>query len=262
MFDLKLAQDNIEVSNMINISNNDGYDNQPFFENDTIIYYSSNRNGQTDILKYNRFNDSKQFINNSDGSEYSPQKIPKSNKLSAIRLDTDGAQYFYTFDLNDGQAYRIKTNLIIAYYTWLDNETIVSAVIEGDALNLFTLNTKNGKSQKLENHVGRSFQKIPKTNLISFISKEDEKDWKIKTFNPINGHAQIITSTLNNQEDIYWLSTNTIITSKNSVLYKYTLGKSSEWEQVTDLKSLGLLNITRMRSNTKNTKLLIVAEQQ
>ena len=128
MFDLKLAQDNIEVSNMINISNNDGYDNQPFFENDTIIYYSSNRNGQTDILKYDRFNDSKQFINNSDGSEYSPQKIPKSNKLSAIRLDTDGAQNFYTFDLNDGQAYRIKTNLIIAYL--LANRGIAVTLVE------------------------------------------------------------------------------------------------------------------------------------
>jgi Tol biopolymer transport system component len=86
MFDLKLAQDNIEVSNMINISNNDGYDNQPFFENDTIIYYSSNRNGQTDILKYNRFNDSKQFINNSDGSEYSPQKFQNATNYLPFAL--------------------------------------------------------------------------------------------------------------------------------------------------------------------------------
>jgi len=262
MFDLKLAQDNIEVSNMINISNNDGYDNQPFFENDTIIYYTSNRNGQTDILKYDLLNDVKQFINSSDGSEYSPQKIPNSNKLSAIRLDKDGAQNFYMFDLNNGHSYQLKTNLVIAYYTWLDNETIVSAVIEGNALNLFIIDTKNGKAQKIEDHVGRSFQKIPETNLISYVSKENGKDWKIKTFNPINGHTQTIASTLNNQEDIYWLSSNTIITSKNSVLYKYTKGKNSEWEQITDLKLRGILNTTRMTSNTINTKLLIVAEQQ
>ena len=51
------------MSNGINISNNEGYDNQPsFFEDDNVLY-ASTRNGQTDIAQYHINYKSKTFIN-------------------------------------------------------------------------------------------------------------------------------------------------------------------------------------------------------
>ena len=49
LFDINSKNNEIELNNKRNISNNDGYDNQPSFYNDNIILFASTRNNQTDI---------------------------------------------------------------------------------------------------------------------------------------------------------------------------------------------------------------------
>ena len=44
---------------------------------------------------------SKIFINHTEGGEYSPLKIPNKNEVSAVRLDKDGKQRLYTYNLNN-----------------------------------------------------------------------------------------------------------------------------------------------------------------
>ena len=75
LFDLN-TNTQFKLSNPKNISNNEGYDNQPSFIDNNTILFAGSRNGQTDIVKYNIQYDSKIFINHTEGSEYSPLKIP------------------------------------------------------------------------------------------------------------------------------------------------------------------------------------------
>ena len=99
LFDIKKTEKGYELKNGKNISNNKGYDSQPYFYNDNIILFSSTRNGQTDIAKYNLKENQYSFVNNTkNGSEYSPQKIPNSKNISAVRLDTNGLQRFYSYN--------------------------------------------------------------------------------------------------------------------------------------------------------------------
>ena len=52
LFDITKTTDGYELNNKLNISNNEGYDNQPhFYDNNTLLFVSS-RDGQTDIVKY------------------------------------------------------------------------------------------------------------------------------------------------------------------------------------------------------------------
>ena len=51
--ELKQENDFLKIDSVINISKNEGYDNQPsFFDNDNILF-SSTRNNQTDVALYN-----------------------------------------------------------------------------------------------------------------------------------------------------------------------------------------------------------------
>ena len=54
-----------------------------------------------------------------------------------MRLDKDGKQRLYTYSLNNGESKELIADLVVAYYTWHDENLIVSAVIEENGLNLF-----------------------------------------------------------------------------------------------------------------------------
>jgi len=260
IFDLNTQNGKFELSNMKNISNNEGYDNQPSFLDDRYVLFASTRNGQTDIVKYHMDYDSKSWVNFSQGGEYSPLKIPNKNEVSAVRLDTDGKQRLYTYSLSNGESTELIANLVVAYYTWIDDHTIVSAIIEENGLNLYITNLQDSSSKKYATNVGRSFHKIPNTNLVSFISKEDENNWQIKSINPKTGVIKVIANTMQGVEDICWVGINTILSGKENVLYKLTLQKDNDWKEVANLKSNGINKITRLATNPESSKLLIAGD--
>ncbi|WP_298894460.1 nuclear transport factor 2 family protein [uncultured Psychroserpens sp.] len=260
LFDLEANSSKIEVKNAKNLSNNEGYDNQPSFLNDRYILFASTRNGQTDIAKYDMRYDSKSWLNFTEGGEYTPLKIPNKNEVSAVRLDKDGKQRLYAYNMSNGDSNELIQDLVVAYYTWYDEQTIVSAVIEEDNLNLYTTNLEEGKSRKYQLNVGRSFHKIPNSNLVSYISKDNEKQWQIKSLNPISGATKVIANTIAGVEDICWLDSKTILSGKDNILYKLTLQKDNNWKKIADLTANGITKITRLAVNPEGTKLLIAGD--
>lgn len=258
LFDIETADNTFKISDGKNISNNEGYDSQPSFLDERYIVFASTRNGQTDIAKYDTRYGSKLWINFSESSEYTPLKIPNENAVSAVSLDKDGKQRLNSYSLSTGKSTELLQDLIVAYYTWFDESNIVSAVIEDKLLNLFVTNPKNGKSKKYATNVGRSFHKIPNSNLVSFISKENENQWQIKSLNPATGDIKTIANTIDGVEDICWLNNKTIVSSKENKLFKLTLQKDNNWKEISELS--GIKSISRIIINSESTKLLIVAD--
>ncbi|WP_162843303.1 nuclear transport factor 2 family protein [Ichthyenterobacterium magnum] len=250
----------IELKNVKNLSNNEGYDNQPSFINDRYIVFASMRNGQTDIAKYDTRYDSKSWVNFSEGGEYTPLKIPHKDEVSAVRLDKDGKQRLYTYNLRNGESKELINNLVVAYYTWYNKHTVVSAVIEKEQLNLFVSNLLDGSNIKHATNVGRSFHRIPNSNLVSFISKENKNQWQIKSLNPLTGKTKVIANTIQDVEDICWLDSKTLLSGKNNLLYKLRLKTDTSWKQIANLGSDGITKITRLIVNTEGNKLLIAGD--
>ncbi len=259
LFDLEINNSKIELKNGKNISNNIGYDNQPSFLDDRYIVFASTRNNQTEIAKYDTRSNAKIFINETEGGEYTPLKIQNTNAISAVRLDKDGKQRLYKYNLSNGESTELIKDLVVAYYTWFNENTIVSAVIEGDDLNLYVNNLKENWNQKYASKVGRSFHKIPNSNLVSFISKENENHWLIKSLNPFTGEIKVIANTLSNVEDICWLNAKTLLCGKANKLYKLTLNKDNNWVEVANLASYSISNITRLAVDKASSKLVIAA---
>lgn len=259
LFDLSIENGKYNFTNGKNISNNEGYDNQPSFINDNKIIFASSRKGQTDIAQYYANYDSKSWLNFTEGGEYTPLKIPNKKAVSAVRLDKDGKQRLYEYSLRNGENTELVKDLVVAYYTWFNNNIIVAAVIEDKALNLFVIDVKNGTHKKYANNVGRSFHKIPNSNLVSFISKENKEQWQIKSIDPLTGTIKNITNTLPNVEDMCWLINGDIIMGKESQLYKLRVGVDSNWKEIANLSSYGISKITRITSNEISNKFLIAA---
>ncbi|HDZ14017.1 MAG TPA: steroid delta-isomerase, partial [Pricia sp.] len=193
LLDVKTVDGKTEILNPRNISNNEGYDNQPSFYDGETILFSSTRNGQTDIARYDIPSDSVSWITDTaSGSEYSPLKIPGKNSISAIRLDTTGLQRLYEYSIWDGSSTELLKDLPVAYHVWYSKDIVVSSVLGDTHMNLVVSNLADAKNRIIEQNVGRSLHKIPDTDLISFISKENTP-WEIRSLNPTTGEIKKIT---------------------------------------------------------------------
>jgi hypothetical protein len=260
LFDIEISGENYQLINGKNISKNTGYDSQPYFYNDNLVLFASARNGQTDIASYNIRDHQFSYINNTkNGGEYSPQKIPNSKNISAVRLDDDGLQRFYEYNFKTGKDKEIIPDLKVAYPTWFDKNTLVASVIVNDSLHLIISDLKKNINTTVAKVVGRSIHKIPNTNLVSFISKEKKDDWLLKSLNPATKEIKTITS-LGKSEDVTWLINGTLLISKGNSIYKYHPEKDKAPNLFFSFMDENINNISRISINSLSTKLAIVAE--
>lgn len=262
LFDLKIANEGPVLSNPKNISNNEGYDNQPSFLNDNTVLFSANREDQTDILRFNILEGSTtSWISNTPtGSEYSPLKIPGKKAVSAIRLDLDGLQRLYEYDINTGESKLILEDLKVGYHLWYNDHTLVTTVLVENRMDLVVVNLEDNTNYTFQKNVGRSLWKIPNSNLISYISKEN-KAWEIKSLNPTSRATKKITNTFKKSEDICWLNDTTIVAGAGKSLIKFDTESGIEWELVANFEQEEINNITRIAVNKAGNRLAFVAEE-
>ncbi len=259
LFDLDSLDEKFNLSNAKNISDNEGYDSQPTFFDDNTILYAGTRKGQTDIVQYKIDSGKKKWLTKTDGSEYSPLKIPSENSFSAIRLEKDGTQILYKYNFNSGKSEVLIEQIVIGYQTWFNKNTLVTSVLEDDSLSLYVSNLNIYKNNKIESNIGRSLHKIPNANMISFISKKNN-DWEVKSLEFVNGKTKIIAKTLTESEDMCWLPDGTILMGKENILYKLNPKKDTVWIEVANLRKFDITNITRLTVNSDGTKIALVGE--
>lgn len=260
LFDLNIKNGVFELSNIKNISDNKGYDNQPSFMDNNIILFAGTRDGQTDIVKYTINYDSKIYINRTEGSEYSPLKIPNKKAVSAIRLDKDGTQKLYKYSLRNAESEVLVDDIVIGYHIWYNENILVSSVLENGGMLLYTTNFETQENSKVETKVGRSLHKIPNTDLISYISKTNDSLWEIKSLDMYNRKTNFIINTLPNSEDMCWLPNGTILMGKDEKLYTFNSNNGKDWVEAASLKDYGITSITRLAVSPDGTKLALVGE--
>ena len=243
-----------------NISNNPGYDSQPHFYSKKSIVFASTRNKQTDIAKYTIKTGKIKFLNNTpNGGEYSPQRIPKSKDVSAVRLDTDGLQRFYKYDSKTGKSTELIADLKVAYPMWYKKNTAINVVIIDGDLDLIISNLKSKKNITIQKKVGRSVHRIPNSKLVSYISKVTD-EWEIRSLNPKTGETKKIINSIGKKEDICWLPNGTLLLANNNTLMKFNPKTDKNWSVFHKFSKEQHKNISRIIVNNKGTQLALVSE--
>lgn len=262
VFDIVKKGESYILKNGKNISNNTGYDSQPFFyENDKVLF-ASEKNGQTEIVLSNLNSTNKNLnyrSNTPNGGEYSPQRIPNSSQISAVRLDNDGLQRFYKYDRKSKKSTELIPDLKVAYPAWFDENTLVASVIVNDSLHLIISDLKSKTNTTVAKNVGRSVHKIPNTELMSFISKENDKYWLLKSLNPRTKEIKTITS-VGKTEDVTWLPNGTLLLPNQSTIYQFNPKTDKNPKLFFSFSDENINNISRMAVNSEGTKIAIVAE--
>lgn len=259
VFDIEKAYEGLEVLNMRNISNNPGYDNQPSFINNDEILFAANNNGQTDIAKYKFKTNEKTWVNtNTQGGEFSPKQIPNSEKIAAVRLDPDGLQRLYEYSTGQKPKEIIKGSQI-AYFAFYDENNLVSTVLNLDEMDLVVSNLTEKTNDTLFQNAGRSIQKVPNSNYISYTAINDEGNNEVFLLDLKTRESYFVCQLPIGILDFTWLNETQMLLGSGNKLYMYDTLGTSEWTEVAVLEH-GFSNITRLSVSPDGKRLALVAE--
>lgn len=245
------------VSELRNISANEGYDNQPSFLPDgSALLYSRTMNGQTEIARYDLSSgETVRITNTLQGSEYSPTPMP-DGRISSIRLDTTGLQLLYAYTA-DGASDVLIPDLVVGYHVWITDQSLVGFVL-GDTITMQRVDVKSGEKKLLATNIGRSLHLIPGSNRFSYVDKSSSP-WQIKSMDPTTGETDVLASTLEGSEDYCWTPDGTILMGQGTKIFRWEQGK--EWRLLADLSSQGISGITRMCVSSTGDWLAFVADE-
>lgn len=262
VFDITPAYSGLELLNARNVSNNEGYDNQPSFISNETLVFAGNNNGQTDISEYNFSTQIKKWVNSeTEGSEYSPQKFPSNSDLAAVRLDKDGKQRLYKYNSETGGSSELIENIEIAYFAFYNDEKILATVLSGTQMDLVMVDLKTKSTDTLFKNAGRSLQKIPNTNSMAYTLVNEDNNLDLYVLDMNSNDSFFICELPFDVQDYVWLNDSQVLCAMGSILYIYDTLGIPEWNKVASLEEYGVKNISRMAISPNGKKLALVADE-
>jgi hypothetical protein len=244
---------------LINITNRRGYDNQPSWDGQAILY-TSIRDGQADIYRYADGEHTR--ITATPESEYSAAITPDGKAISVVRVERDSTQRLWRFP-TDGGAPTVILEAIkpVGYYAWLDS-TMLALFVLGSPNSLQIADTRSGTARVVTTNIGRSLQRVPESRRASYVHRIGDR-WWLETVEPRmrpNGTFDIdtIAALPDSADYVVWRSPTELYTGAGSRIYRLRL-PNRRWQQVAELG--GLRRITRLAMSPDGRTLAVVADE-
>lgn len=264
---LSVEDGTITIGTPENITKSPGYDNQPSFTPDgrSVLFTSIRGGTQTDIYRYDIAARKTTRVTNTPESEYSPTITPDHQHISVIRAEADKTQRLWQFTL-DGRNPEVLLPDIkpVGYHAWLDAQTIALYVL-GQPATLQIADRKTGKAEIVARDIGRSLQRIPASDAVSFVQREASTVagappllW-IRAFDSRVRQITELTRAVtgSTEVDAAWMPDGTMLMAYQDTLYMWKLGRR-DWFNVADLGALGLHHVTRLAVSAQGDRIALV----
>ncbi|MEL6536144.1 MAG: hypothetical protein AAFQ98_12075 [Bacteroidota bacterium] len=254
---------NISLENPVNVSQNPGYDNQPFFlpNSEGVLYSSQTEDGSIDVRWYNLETKANEYLTHSAGGKFSPTVMPDGKHFSSIHLEEDGTQLLKQYPIQgDYGPEVIIPDVVIGYHCWVNDTTLIAFVL-GEPVTLQRCVTTTGTCEVLDEKIGRGLRISPLNGALTYISKKDSV-WTVNMMNPLEGSGRSIGLSMNGTEDFDWRGNGSLFKTEDTFLYRWRPGEDPTWEQVADLRELGIEGaLSRIAISPDGAKIALVAAE-
>ena len=281
---LTSANGRISMGTPENVTNNPGYDNQPFFTPDgKAMLFTSRREAspalrdnpnapQTDIYRYDLASRTIARVTQTPESEYSPTPMLDGVKISTVTVEADGTQRLWSIAPSGPKIER--TMLLpemkpVGYHAWADDHTVALFILGGNGApaTLQLADTRTGAARVIATDVGRSILRMPGSGAarhVSFVQRQRDGDrvtLVVKELDPASGTVTALTPAVegSREADLAWMPDGTLLMAKDDVLYAWQRGQSG-WKEVAPLGPLSLRGVTRLAVSPKGDLLAIVTQ--
>lgn len=275
LLDIKGTAGNVTFQNPVNITNRQGYDNQPAFSPDNkYILYSSQKDssGQTDIFKYAiKAKVTTQFTKTAT-SEYSPTFMPDGKNISVVMVEPDSVQRLWKFPIKAGVPALIMKDVdSIGYHYWISKDSVALFILtDPPTLQVTSINLQ--QPTVVAKNVGRCVQRTPSyggrppEKVWTFVEKLTDNHWKLNSLHyskksKLKTTAWCSICNMPDKVEDFALSQLGIFAAQGSKIYNLKEDIESVWSEVFDLSEFGITDITRIAISTDGKKLAVVSNK-
>ncbi|MFI8380377.1 hypothetical protein [Leeuwenhoekiella sp. NPDC079379] len=263
LFDIKTTPTAFEVTSGKNISQNTGYDSQPSFYDNNTFLYSRTKDSLTAIGQYTLDNKSTKILTQEANSGFfSPQRIPETNLIVAVRQDSEGRQRLAVYDFKTNAFQKLLDSSQVGYFSFYDKDTFIASVLVPNKMDLFFKNSNKDSLQKIIGNAGRSLHKVPNNQSLSYTVENDDQNMDLYILD-LSGEeptSYFVCELPIGRQDYAWLDENRIILGSGDSLFIYDLFGEPAWKFAASLNSYKLTGITRLAISPDGKHLAVAAE--
>jgi len=260
--ELRVRDGRVMVGAPVNITNRDGYDNQPFFVPDgrALLYTAIGADGQADIYRYDLTTRQSARVTVTPESEYSPTPIAEAGgEFSVVRVEPDSTQRLWRFH-PDGSNPRLALADIkpVGYHAWADAHTVALFVL-GSPPMLLLADPRTGRADTVARDIGRTLVKVPGRRAIAFVQKLAESQWWISQLDAATHEIRPLVRALAGQDFFAWTPDGVLLAGKGPKLFQWTPASGTTWVEIADFGDAGLADIGRLAVSPRGDRLAIAA---
>ncbi len=241
----------------INVTGRPGYDNQPSFTPDgKAILYTSIREGQADIWRYDIDAGSNSAVTTTPESEYSAAVMPGGQTFSVIRVEMDSTQRLWQFDL-DGTNPKVVYEQImpVGYHAWIDGNTTAMFIL-GRPATLQIGRVETGTAETVASNIGRSVHKAVDQNAVIFLHRMSDDEAWITEWDVGAKQMRHLVAPVGDGQDFVVMYNGTIVMGDGSKLFAWR-EEWDGWEEVADFAGQ-ITEITRLAGSPNGDRIAIV----
>lgn len=270
---LDLSSDNA-ISDMRNLTDREGYDNQPHFLPSGELLYTSAReidgHSQTDVMLYRNADKQHFVVNPSKESEYSPTLMPDPLNYSVIRVNSKGQQHLWAFPFTKKSPLPVTgKNLLpdlepVGYHAWINDTDVLTFVLDNPH-RLVRADIKTGKFETLDRDIGASLFRIPGKQSMSYTRRYDQQHanrWVLMSLNIVtNERAELVKL----PDDAYyytWTPDGKVLTAVKSEIFMWdSHNPEAGWSMVANITESCPAGASRLATNFQATRIAIVCNR-
>ncbi|TFV97707.1 hypothetical protein E4S40_03430 [Algoriphagus kandeliae] len=248
------------------LTDRDAYDNQPSFINEyQMVFSAADEDGNHDIIVYNF--ESEKFTNltkTADRSEFSPSITECGQYIAAVVMESDGTQRIWLYPTNFGEPELLYDDIEpVGYYDWYDNKAAM--FILGDPNQLVYAQSR-GNILMLDENIGRSIKRRPRTDQITYLSQDGPKEFpegsafELRAYDMKGKNRSTLGLALPGSGDFIWLDKNTLLMGRGNQVFSRKWNENT-WNEIGKISIDSHQNITRMAYSPDLDVLVLVMER-
>ncbi|HET9383649.1 MAG TPA: hypothetical protein VFO67_00780 [Gemmatimonadales bacterium] len=260
--ELHVTDRRVTVGAPVNVTARPGYDNQPFFLRDGRSFlYTSVRDGQADIYRYDETRKTSVQVTATSESEYSPTPLPDGTGFSVVRVEADSTQRLWAFNA-DGAQPRLVLDSIkpVGYHAWANDHRLVLFVLGSPpTLQVADARVPAARGDTIARDIGRSLQRIPGREAVSFVQRDSVAGASLHELDLRTRRVTKLVAAPAGADFFVWTTQGVVLTASGTTLYQWDAERGGNWEPIADFASAGLTNLTRLAVSPAGDRLAIVA---
>ncbi|MGB3727038.1 MAG: hypothetical protein WA981_14890 [Glaciecola sp.] len=216
-------RDNTQITDLVRLTNTNAYTNQPyFFGNDYLYYTQSEGEGdaaQTDVFRFSLVVGTSKNLTQSTDAEYSPTPAFANGSMSLIRVNSEGKQQLWVYNLQGNPKQHLVPAIEpVGYHVWLDDESLLLFVLGQPHTLQLTQSSPESVGKVIDDNIGASLFQYKNTSWFLYSRTSEEGNW-LKAYNKDSGKVRQVARLPNDAKYFAVTASGRVLSSNGKTLF-------------------------------------------